>query len=152
MGPDRLRRAARWRRALFFGLTLLTAALASALMYDIARADGFTQLERAGLVLFCALFTWIGGAFWTALTGFFVRLVGRDPAVLHPQEVAGRPLRTRSAIVMPIHNEDTQRVAAGLDAIWVSLAALPERTAFDLFILSDTRPSTVTPRSLRSSA
>src|SRR5947209_2482508 len=100
MEPERLRRVARWRRALFFGL-----------------------------------FTWIAGAFWTALAGFFVRLIGRDPAVLHPQQVAGRPLRSRTAIVMPIHNEDTQRVAAGLDAIWVSLAALPEQAAFDLFIL-----------------
>ena len=139
MEPERLRRVARWRRALFFGLTLLTAAFASALMYDIARANGFTQLERTGLVLFFVLFTWIAGAFWTALAGFFVRLIGRDPAVLHPQQVVGRPLRSRTAIVMPIYNEDPQRVAAGLDAIWVSLAALPEQAAFDLFILSDTR-------------
>ena len=114
MEPERLRRVARWRRALFFGLTLLTAAFASALMYDIARANGFTRLERTGLVLFFVLFTWIAGAFWTALAGFFVRLIGRDPAVLHPQQVVGRPLRSRTAIVMPIHNEDTcGRLATG---------------------------------------
>jgi membrane glycosyltransferase len=40
---------------------------------------------------------------------------------------------------MPIYNEETGRVMAGLDVIWSSLARLPEQGAFDLFILSDTR-------------
>ncbi len=139
MTPQHLRSIARRRRALFFGLTLLTAALASGLMYDILKANGFNSYERAGLVLFFVLFTWITGAFWTAIAGFVVRLVGRDPAVLHQDEVAGRVLRGRTAVVMPIYNEDTTRVAAGLDVIWSSLSAHPQQAAFDLFILSDTR-------------
>jgi membrane glycosyltransferase len=140
MTPDRLRHAARWRRALFFGLTLLTALFATGLMYDILKANGLTGLERAGLILFFVLFTWITGAFWTAVVGFVIRLAGRrDPAVLHQDDVAGRPLAGRTAVVMPIYNEDTERVAAGLDVIWSSIAALPEQAAFDLFILSDTR-------------
>ena len=40
---------------------------------------------------------------------------------------------------MPIYNEDTTRVFAGLDVIWTSLVARPEQAAFDLFVLSDTR-------------
>jgi membrane glycosyltransferase len=40
---------------------------------------------------------------------------------------------------MPIYNEDTQRVFAGLDIIWSSLKAEPQQAMFDLFILSDTR-------------
>jgi membrane glycosyltransferase len=139
MTPDRLRRAACWRRASFFGLTLLTAAFATGLMYDILNANGLTNLKRAGLILFFVLFTWITGAFWTALAGFVIRMVGRDPAVLHPDEVAGQPLRSRTAVVMPIYNEDTERVAAGLEVVWSSLTALPAGAAFDLFILSDTR-------------
>ncbi|MGH8302724.1 MAG: glucans biosynthesis glucosyltransferase MdoH, partial [Steroidobacteraceae bacterium] len=85
------------------------------------------------------LFVWITGAFWTALAGFIVRLRGGDPVALKPQELAGRPLAGRTAIAMPIYNEDTGRVMAGLDVIWSSLARLPEQHAFDLFILSDTR-------------
>ncbi len=139
MTPDRLKNVARRRRALFFGLTLLTAALASGLMYDILKANGFSVYERAGLVLFFVLFTWITGAFWTAIAGFVIRLIGRDPAVLHQDEVAGRTLRGRTAVVMPIYNEDTTRVATGLDVIWSSLRAHPQQAAFDLFILSDTR-------------
>src|SRR5688572_25542614 len=127
------------RRALFFGLTLLSAYMASLLMLDILRANGLTVLECLGLILFFVLFTWIAGAFWTAVAGFIIRLIGRDPAVIHPDEVAGRPLQSRTAIIMPIYNEDVARVTAGLDAIWTSLKAQPEQGAFDLFILSDTR-------------
>jgi membrane glycosyltransferase len=134
------RRAAHWRRALFLTLTLLTAAAATAMMGDILAANGLTGLKWAGLVLFYILFVWITGAFWTALAGFFVRLRGGDRLELKPQpELAGRPLAGRTAIVMPIYNEETARVMAGLDVIWSSLARLPEQGAFDLFILSDTR-------------
>lgn len=139
MTPDRLRRVARRRRALFFGLTFLTSLFATGLMYDILRANGFTGLEKAGLALFFVLFTWITGAFWTALIGFVIRLRGRDGAVIHADEVAGRRLTTRTAVIMPIYNEDTDRVVAGLDVIWSSLSADPQQGAFDLFILSDTR-------------
>jgi len=47
-------------------------------------------------------------------------------------------LRTRTAVVMPIYNEDPVRVGAGLTAIWSSLGRESEEHAFDLFILSDT--------------
>ncbi len=137
--PRRLRRAALWRRLLFFALTLLTAAAATGMMCDILAANGLTGLKRAGLVLFYVLFVWITGAFWTALAGFVIRLRGGDPLSLRPAELAGRPLAGRTAIIMPIYNEDTTRVAAGLDVIWSSLARLPEQASFDLFILSDTR-------------
>src|SRR5579885_568371 len=103
-GPaDRpLRRAALWRRVLFFTLTLLTAAAATGMMCDILAANGLTGLKRAGLVLFYILFVWITGAFWTALAGFIVRLRGGDRVALKPEELAGRPLASRTAIIMPI--------------------------------------------------
>jgi membrane glycosyltransferase len=135
----KLRRAARWRRALFFALTLLTAAAATAMMRDILAANGLTVLEKVGLVLFYVLFVWITGAFWTALAGFLIRLRGGDSLALKAAELAGRPLAGRTAIIMPIYNEDTERVTAGLDVIWSSLSRLPEQGSFDLFILSDTR-------------
>jgi len=135
----RWRRAGHWRRALFLSLTLLTAAAATAMMCDILAANGLTGLKWAGLVLFYILFVWITGAFWTAIAGFVVRLRGGDPVSLKPEALAGRPLTGRTAIVMPIYNEETARVIAGLDVIWSSLARLPEQAAFDLFILSDTR-------------
>ena len=134
-----VRRAGHWRRALFLALTLLTAAAATGMMGDILAANGLTGLKWAGLVLFYILFVWITGAFWTAFAGMIVRLRGGDAVGLKPHELAGRPLTGRTAVVMPIYNEDTARVMAGLDVIWSSLTRLPEQAAFDLFILSDTR-------------
>ena len=139
MTPERLRRVARRRRALFFGLTFLTSTFLTGLMWDILRANGFTGLEKAGLVLFFILITWITGAFWTAAIGFTILLRGRDKAVIHSDEVADHELVGRTAVVMPIYNEDTQRVFAGLDTIWSSVKAEAQQDMFDMFILSDTR-------------
>ncbi|MFI4913955.1 MAG: glucans biosynthesis glucosyltransferase MdoH [Steroidobacterales bacterium] len=128
-----------WRRLIFFGLTALTALTGGFLMLDILKANGLSQLELAGLLLFICLFTWIGGAFWTAVAGFTIRLFDRSPALLDAGQLSWRPLYGRVAIVMPVHNEDTQRVAAGVNAIWSSLTAEAQASAFDFFILSDSR-------------
>ena len=136
---SRVRPHVRLRRTLFFGLTLLTAGCASALLLDALQANSLSGIELLGLLLFFALFAWIASAFWSAIAGFAISLVGRDPGAVQLGEVAGRALRTRTAIAMPVYNEDPRRVAAGLEAIWCSLARESERGAFDFFILSDTR-------------
>jgi membrane glycosyltransferase len=41
-------------------------------------------------------------------------------------------------VIVPIYNEDTRRVFAGLRAMWAELAATPEGPRCDLFVLSDT--------------
>jgi membrane glycosyltransferase len=134
-----LLRQAFWRRLAFFSLTFLTAFTGGFLMLDILRANGLGPLEVTGLVLFVVLFVWIAGAFWTGIAGFAVRLIGDDPAALHPENDPLRPLKGRTAVVVPIYNEDTARVFAGLDAIWNSLAKLPQAPSFEFFVLSDTR-------------
>jgi membrane glycosyltransferase len=134
-----LRHQALWRRSLFFGLTFLTALVAGLLMLDILKINGQTALNCIALPLFVVLFTWIAGAFWCAVIGFVVRLIGRDPAVLQPPRAAPQPLRGRTAIVTPIYNEDTVRVFAAADAIWWSLQQQASQASFDMFILSDTR-------------
>jgi membrane glycosyltransferase len=130
-----------WRRLLFFGLTFLSALAGGFLMLDILRANRVTPLLWLSLLMFVALFTWISGAFWTAVAGFFVRFIGRDPAVMRPEQVASHVLQGRTAIVIPIYNEDAMRVFAGVEAIWESLQHQPPAQAqsFDVFILSDTR-------------
>jgi membrane glycosyltransferase len=136
---SRMRWHTRLRRTLFFGLTFLTAGCASALLLDVLQANRLSGIELLGLLLFFVLFAWIASSFWSAIAGFAIQLAWRDPAAIQLSEVAGRPLRTRTAIAMPVYNEDPRRVAAGLEAIWSSLAQEPERGAFDFFILSDTR-------------
>src|ERR1700758_3262744 len=105
MARDRLRWTAVWRRLLFLGLTFLTSLSASALMADILRTNGFTPWEKASLIGFFVLITWITGAFWTAVAAFVIQLIGRDRAVIHSSEAEGRPLQGRTAVVMPIYNE-----------------------------------------------
>jgi membrane glycosyltransferase len=128
-----------WRRSLFFGLTLLTSLAGGLLMLDVLRASGLSGLNIAGLVMFTALFTWIAGAFWTAMAGFVIRLIGRDPAILAAAHTSHRSVQGRTAIVAPIYNEDTARVFAGVEAIWRSLMQQRDQGCFDFFILSDTR-------------
>ena len=123
----------RVRRTLFFGLTLLTSLAATGLLLDVLEANGVTWIEVVGLLLFFALFTWIAGALWTAIAGFGVQLAGRDTAGIDVHELTGRALRTRTAVVMPIYNEDPVRVGAGLTATWSSLARESAGHAFDLF-------------------
>ncbi|HEX3836643.1 MAG TPA: glucans biosynthesis glucosyltransferase MdoH [Steroidobacteraceae bacterium] len=134
---------ARRRRMLFFGLTLISSLLASLLMLDILRANSLTVLEAMSLVLFFGLFTWIAGAFWTAIAGFIIRLKGGDPRVMQAHDADGLVIHSRIALVMPVYNEDPRRTTAGLEAIWSSLAKQAESAAFDLFILSDTRKSDI---------
>jgi membrane glycosyltransferase len=136
---DWLRPQARRRRTVFFSLTVLTAIVATTMMWDILAANGLNALDRAGLVLFFILFLWLASSFWTAVAGFAVRWRGGDRAQIAERWRAVAPLRGRTAVIMPIYNEDTTRVAAGLEVIWSSLQALAEQSAFDLFILSDTR-------------
>ena len=126
------------RRVAFFGLTFLTAGGASALLLTVLQANGLTWAELIGLLLFFGLMTWISGSLWTAIAGFVIQLAGRDPAGVDPAAVVGRPLHMRTAIAMPVYNEDPERVAAGLEVVWSSLARESESAAFDLFILSDT--------------
>jgi membrane glycosyltransferase len=134
---------ARRRRLLFFGLTLISGLLASLLMLDILRANSLTVLEAMSLVLFFGLFTWIAGAFWTAIAGFIIRVKGGDPYVMQAHDADGLAIHSRVALVMPVYNEDPRRTTAGLDAIWTSISKQAESAAFDLFILSDTRKSDI---------
>ena len=117
------------------------------MMLDIVDAGGITALEVGILLLFSATFGWIGIAFWHAILGFVLQVLGVHPLTLRregapsdgtPGEEAAEPLRNRTALVMPAFNEHPQRLAAGLEAMLRSLAATGEAQAFDLHLLSDT--------------
>jgi membrane glycosyltransferase len=131
------------RRVLFFGFTFMSAILATLLMLDILNANGLTLAEHLALPLFFILFTWIAGAFWTAIAGFVIRLRGGDPAVFHPDDVEGRTVQGRTALILCTYNEDFDHVAAGIDAIWTSLKKETDQGKFDFFILSDTRKADI---------
>lgn len=129
------------RRVLFFSLVTITTLIALGLLVSVFQPDGFSPIELFLLLLYTILFAWICISFWTAFMGFWMLLCGRDRWAISRQVAAAQapdPL-ARTAILMPIYNEDPERVFAGLRAIYQSLAATERLAEFDFFILSDTR-------------
>jgi membrane glycosyltransferase len=132
-------RTARRRRSLFIGLGLLTTAWSVVTFSQILAVNGLSALDLAHLVVFTVLVLWLSQSFWTLTAGFGVKLAQlagwRRPL---PEPPAGVE-RGRVAILMPVYNEDTGRVFAGLEAMWRDLqhASAGDRR-FDLHVLSDT--------------
>ena len=117
------------RRWLYFFLVLASTVAAVTQMAGVLQFDGFTPREVVILALFAILFAWIVSSFWLALFGVWARLNKVD---LLPLKPAAGPTAARTAILMPVYNEDVARVFSGVRAIWES-AGLD----FDFFILSD---------------
>ena len=120
------------RRWLFLFLVVLSTAAAVDKFYQVLRIDGVDPLEFLFLALFAILFGWITISFWVAVFGAFARLTG---ARLLPLAEGTAPSSSRTAILMPVYNEDVARVFSGVQAIFDSVAATTG--GFDFFILSD---------------
>ena len=132
---------ATWRRILFLLLIIVPTVFCSGYMAYLLPHQGSTSLELVVLILFTTLFVWISMGFWTAVVGFFVllRRVNRFSLPdLPSMDLAASASHPRTAILMPICNEDPSRVFAGMGAVYKSLEALGRREYFDFFILSDT--------------
>lgn len=130
------------RRAFFFGLVLLTTIAGVGMMLDILRANDLTVMETLILLLFAVTFGWIAMSFWTALFGFVLQIFKRDPISLRSsrlqRDAVSAPITTRTAVVMPVYNEDPVQVLAGLEATFCSLTQAGDIEHFDFFLLSDT--------------
>lgn len=134
-------RSAFLRRILLAGLIFLPTLLATAYMADVLPHKGGTMLEKAMVAVFAALFAWISIGFWTAVIGFFVLLLGRNPYSLSRLCRAPRsplPEEATTAILIPVYNEEMGRVLAGVRAVWESLGPTGQRDRFHFFLLSDT--------------
>ncbi|MCC2633494.1 MAG: putative b-glucosyltransferase MdoH, Glycosyltransferase Family 2 [Ramlibacter sp.] len=130
--------AADRRRLAFALMTLLSTGVASWL-FALAQPDyGNDLLEWGQLGLFAVLSTWVVTGFVTALMGFWVSLRG-DPHALSARAVADHGIdpAVRTALIMPICNEDVATVFAGLRATCESVAATGHAPVFDVFVLSD---------------
>ena len=130
--------AANRRRTVFVLLTLLSTALAASLYISAQPEDENTWLQTAQLVLFAVLSAWVVTGFVTALMGFWVLLRG-DRHTLTAASVRDHALNpdARTAIIMPICNEDVATVFAGLRATCESLIGTGHASQFDVFVLSD---------------
>jgi membrane glycosyltransferase len=129
------------RRWLFSILSLISSALGVYMMYEILSANELTALETVILMLFALSFSWLAISFWSGFIGFVLQLFRIDPLSLTRQKkIAAEllPITTRTAVVMPVYNEDTHRIIAGFEATLRSLEKTGELSHFDFFMLSDT--------------
>lgn len=131
--------AARRRRAAFVLLTVLSTVLATSLFADMQPDYDSAWLQYGQITLFALLSAWVVTGFMTAMMGFYVTVRG-DRHALSAKNVQHHALdaTTRTAIIMPICNEDVRTVFAGLRATCESVAATGHVKAFDVFVLSDT--------------
>jgi membrane glycosyltransferase len=138
----RWRRQASHRRIILVTLIVTQTLVATDYMALVLPYHGAQPLEMALLALFAILFAWISAGFWTALAGFWVLARGRDRYAISRRMLGDSPASippdARTAIVMPICNEDVPRVFAGLRATYESLRATGALDRFDFFVLSDT--------------
>jgi membrane glycosyltransferase len=138
----RWRHRASRRRIVLVALILGQTVIATDYMMRILPYHGREPLEIAILILFAILFAWISAGFWTALAGFWLLARGNDRFAISRRSHGLRPTdippEAQTAIVMPICNEDVQRVFAGLRATYESLAQTGALDRFDFYVLSDT--------------
>ena len=130
---------ARRRRSVFLLLTLISTVFATSIFVDVQPDYANDWLQYGQAALFALLTAWVVMGFTTAVMGFYVTLRG-DAHSLSARKVQHHPLNpaTRTAIIMPICNEDVSTVFAGLRATCESVAATGHVKAFDVFVLSDT--------------
>ncbi|SMF11994.1 membrane glycosyltransferase [Tistlia consotensis] len=129
-------------RALVFIAALATAAIAASAFASVLAVDGWQPLDVALLGIFALLTAWIAVPAWASLAGGLARLGGWRPAGFRRAE-AEAELRRRTAVVMPVYNEDTGRVFGNLQAMIEDLERLGVARRFDFFVLSDTTDASV---------
>ncbi|MBZ0271242.1 glucans biosynthesis glucosyltransferase MdoH [bacterium] len=120
-----------WRRAFVMGTSFAIAGACVKEMYFVLELNGMTAIESLIIALFAVNFSWITFPFVTSFVGMFV------PGPRRAKKAA-RPLSTRTAVLVPMYNEDAARVAAAVDAMAHDLAAQGEGASFDIVMLSDT--------------
>jgi membrane glycosyltransferase len=137
--PQPWQQAALRRRRFLLLWVLGAAGGATALMLQALPEQGPAWLRFGQVALFALLFAWLAAGFFTAVMGFVVLWRG-DRHALSARALGHTPIdaKARTAIVMPICNEDVATVFAGLRASCESLAATGAGRLFDVFVLSDT--------------
>lgn len=124
------------RRVVLFSLTGASTIWATCkwAAYMPTHLDSLTHWLL--VALFFLTFAWISLFFWAGILGFISLTRSRVyEDVVRPPESA--ELRTRTAIIMPVYNENPTAVYARLAAMAGEIAATGQGRAFDVFVLSD---------------
>lgn len=117
-------------RVLTFGGALGLTAYAAYQMYLIISLAEVTALQWLLLVLFVITFGWIALAASSAVAGLMFG---------HPRPNAANDSKPRgkTALLMPVYNEDPASTCAALHAMATALIARQQQQCFEIFIISD---------------
>ncbi len=141
-----LRSAPGWlRRAAFIGPVVGSTALATALaVWLTAGVADPLRWPLLALLAVNVLYAALTG--WPAVLGFLARLSGRT------LQVAATPSgQSRTALVMPIHQEDPRTVFAAMEVMSQATAATGMQN-IDLFVLSDTHDPAIAAEEMQAFA
>lgn len=120
-------------------MLMIAAALTGYALYEMLAIVGFGDANWAQLllvILFLATFSWMSLGTANAVLGFFRTWFIPQKTAVVPQP--GHP-GGRTAIIMPICNEDPQQTFAALSRMGDEISAMAWRRRVEFFILSDTR-------------
>lgn len=128
------------RRIKLFGLTAICIVLATLKWMTSLPSDISVALKIVMVSLFFLTFGWIALFFFSSLFGFFELVRAKNvPGIIRP--AIDTPLKSRTAVLMPVYNEDPEAVFAGLLAMARELEKTGQGDRFDIFVLSDsTKP------------
>lgn len=97
-------------------------------MLAVVSVSDMTVLQGVMLFFFAITLAWIGFAASSAIVGLLI------PASKHP---TASPANSRTALLMPIYNEDPARTTAALRAMAEDLARIDAAQYFEIVIVSD---------------
>jgi len=131
------------RRIVFFTLVSLTCVALFGWMTRLIGADGVDVFDVLVLALYGGTLPWVVIGLWNAVIGvaliYLKRGWLRSVVPLNGLDDTSSPITVRTAIVMPVYNEDPARVFKHLRTIEASLERTGQAHAFEFFLLSDTR-------------
>lgn len=115
-------------RALTIGGMLAITVYGVREMLAIVSVQDMTALQGVMLFFFAVTLAWIGFAASSAIAGLLI------PASKQPSASLGN---SRTALLMPVYNEDPARTTATLQAMAEDLARIGAAQHFEIVILSD---------------
>jgi membrane glycosyltransferase len=135
-----------WPRAALLLLTAVAVVVFAQLLYQVLSVVQLTTLQAAFLVLCTLCFGWIALGTSSAVLGFLTMLRPRKAQNITPPVAPD----ARTALLFPVYQEDTARIAATIESVARDLVALGAEKRFDIFVLSDSRAGDIKARELRA--
>jgi membrane glycosyltransferase len=122
-------------RLFVFGTSILITGFGTWKMYQVISPVNVTTLQVLFATFFALTFAWIAFSCASAILGFVVLLRGKAklPKLAETADMG------RTALLMPVYNEDPERVFAALSRMGQALRREGVARHFDIFVLSDTR-------------